>query len=454
MNFRIIILAAGQGQRMHSGLPKVLHTLAGRTLLEHVYHTASLLPHKDIHIVYGYGGEQVKASLPERPVTWVEQAEQLGTGHAVLQAIAGLPDADNALILCGDTPLITPATLQGLIDADEPAALSVLTAYMDEPGAYGRIIRDEAGQIASIVEAKEATEEERDIHEINTGTLLANIGALRRWLSAIANDNAQGEYYLTDIVALAVNEKARVNAVIADAVMEIQGINNCAQLARAERYYQLAQARRLMDSGVTMMDPARFDLRGQLETGQDNVIDINIVMEGRLRLGNNVRIGPNCHIKDSVIGDDVEILANCVIEKAIVGNHCRIGPFARIRPDSTLDNNAHIGSFVEIKNSTVGKGTKINHLSYIGDSELGEHTNIGAGVVTCNYDGANKHKTIIGNQVFVGSDVQFIAPVKIEDGATIAAGATITKDVDTNTLAISRTEQKVISGWQRPRKNE
>ena len=439
---------------MYSNLPKALHPLAGRTLLEHVYHTASSLQHKDIHIVYGYGGDRVKDALQDLPASWVEQAEQLGTGHAVSQAIAGLPDADNALILYGDTPLITQKTLQNLIDSHKDSALSLLTAHADNPAEYGRIIRDGSGNILRIVEEKDATEAEKATHEINTGIMLAGIASLRKWLNAISNDNKQGEYYLTDIVALAVDEGANINTEATESPIETHGINNRAHLAEIERYYQLVQAHHLMHRGVTLADPARFDLRGELEAGRDNTIDINTIMEGRLKLGHNVNIGPNCIIKDSIVGNNTAILANCVIENAIIGNDCRIGPFAHIRPDSTLDDKVCIGNFVEIKKSTVGKGTKISHLSYIGDSELGSDTNIGAGVITCNYDGADKHKTIIGNRVFVGSDVQLIAPVKVEDGATIAAGATITEDVRPNALAISRTEQKIIDDWKRPQKPE
>ncbi len=452
MKLSIIILAAGQGTRMYSNIPKILHKLAGRTLLEHVCHTASALEHEDIYIVYGHGGEQVRETLSKLPVKWIEQTEQLGTGHAVAQAISDVPELNDILVLYGDIPLITQETLQGLIDSHKQTTLSLLTAYIDNPRGYGRIIRNGSDHVVCIVEEKDATDEERKIHEINTGMLMASAGSLRGWLDAMGNDNAQGEYYLTGIIKLAVAEGVKINSVIAESSIEIHGINNRSQLAEAERYYQLVQAHHLMNNGVTLMDPHRFDLRGELELGKDNSIDINVVLEGRLKLGNNVTIGPNCTIKDSIIGNNVNILANCVIENAIVGNDCRIGPFSRIRPDTTLDDEVHVGNFVEIKKSMVGKGTKINHLSYIGDSELGSETNIGAGVITCNYDGANKHKTIIGDKVFVGSDVQLVAPVKIENGATIAAGATITRDVDSNALAISRIEQRSIPLWKRPKK--
>jgi len=452
MNLSIVILAAGQGTRMYSNLPKVLHKLAGRSLLEHVYHTASHLEHKNIYIVYGHGGEQVKETLESLPVTWVEQAEQLGTGHAVAQVMAEIPDSHDILVLYGDIPLITQETLQALVDAHKQAGLSLLTAYMDNPAGYGRIIRNDSNHIVRIVEEKDASDEEREIQEINTGMLIASAASLHSWLAGLVNNNAQGEYYLTDIIELAVAEGIKINAVIAESSIEISGINNRVQLAEAERYYQLVQAHHLMHNGVSLMDPHRFDLRGELELGKDNIIDINVILEGRLKLGNNVTIGPNCIIKDSIIGNNVEIRANCVVENAIIGNDCQLGPFSRIRPETSLDDKVRIGNFVEIKKSMIGKGSKINHLSYIGDSDVGSDTNIGAGVITCNYDGANKHKTIIGDNVFVGSDVQLVAPVRIENGATIAAGTTITKDVDSDSLAISRPEQRTVSSWKRPRK--
>jgi len=452
MSLSIIILAAGQGTRMYSDKPKVLHTLAGRPLLTHVYQTAVALKHREIHIVYGHGGEQVPETLQDFQASWVKQEEQLGTGHAVQQVFPNLPDVDNVLILYGDVPLITEESLTVLVDAASDSGFSLLTTHLDNPRGYGRIIRDEHENIVAIVEEKDATEEQRKICEVNTGFMVVKGKQLKAWVNALKNENKQNEYYLTDIVKLAVSDGVNVAPVIADSPIEVQGINTRSQLSEAERYYQLVQAHHLMHNGVGLMDPSRFDLRGDLEIGRDNEIDINVVIEGRVKLGNNVSIGANCYIKDTIIADNVIVMPNTMIDSAVIGNGCRIGPFARIRPDTTLDEDVHVGNFVELKKTDVGKGSKVNHLSYLGDSHVGTGTNIGAGTITCNYDGANKHQTIIGDNVFVGSDVQLIAPVKVDNGATIAAGATITKDVHENELAISRSEQKSIPMWKRPTK--
>jgi bifunctional UDP-N-acetylglucosamine pyrophosphorylase/glucosamine-1-phosphate N-acetyltransferase len=452
MSLSIIILAAGQGTRMYSDKPKVLHTLAGRPLLKHVYQTAAALSHREIHIVYGHGGEQVPEAFQEFQTSWVEQKEQLGTGHAVQQVFANLPDVDDVLILYGDVPLITGETLKILVEASSDSGFSLLTTHLDNPRGYGRIIRDENEKIIAIVEEKDATEQQRSICEVNTGFMVVKGKNLKQWVNALKNENKQNEYYLTDIVELAVKAGIEVTPVLAESAIEVQGINTRSQLAEAERYYQLVQAHHLMHNGVGIIDPARFDLRGELEIGRDNEIDINVVIEGRVKLGNNVTIGANCYIKDTIIADDVHVLPNTMIDNAVIGKGCRIGPFARIRPDTTLDEDVHVGNFVELKKTDVGKGSKVNHLTYLGDSHVGTGTNIGAGTITCNYDGANKHQTIIGNDVFVGSDVQLIAPVKVENGATIAAGTTVTKDVAENTLAISRSDQKSITKWKRPEK--
>ncbi len=454
MSLSIIILAAGQGTRMYSDKPKVLHTLAGRPLLKHVYQTAASLTHREIHIVYGHGGEQVPEASQEFQASWVEQKEQLGTGHAVQQVFPNLPDVDNVLILYGDVPLITKETLMVLVEAASDSGFSLLTAHLDNPRGYGRIVRDDKENIVAIVEEKDATQEQRHICEINTGLMVVKGKKLKQWVNALKNENKQKEYYLTDIVSQAVDDGVNITSVIADSPIEVQGINTRSQLAEAERYFQLVQAHHLMHNGVGLMDPSRFDLRGELEIGRDNEIDINVVIEGRVKLGNNVTIGANCYLKDTVIADNVHVLPNTMIDSAVIGNGCRIGPFARIRPDTTLDENVHIGNFVELKKTDVGKGSKVNHLTYLGDTHVGNATNIGAGTITCNYDGANKHQTIIGNDVFVGSDVQLIAPVKVNDGATIAAGTTVTKDVAENNLAISRAEQKSISKWKRPVKDK
>ena len=452
MCLSIIILAAGQGTRMRSELPKVLHSLAGKALLEHVYIAAAQLPVTETYVVYGFGGERVPKELAHMPVQWVEQVQQLGTGHAVQQAIVAVPDADDVLILYGDVPLISFQTLDRLVNAAHESGFSLLTTNIDDPGGYGRIIRDEGGDILRIVEEKDASEEQRSVCEINTGMMTVKADLLKRWLADLKNDNTQGEYYLTDIIEKAVNEGFVIDSINPESAIETMGVNDRAQLAEMERYYQSAQARHLMCQGVTLMDPLRFDLRGDLEVGADIVIDINVVIEGSVSIGNNVCIGPNCVIKDADIGDGVTVLANCVIENSVIGNHCRIGPFSRIRPETRLSENVHIGNFVEIKKSSVASGSKINHLSYIGDSELGKNVNIGAGTITCNYDGAYKHKTIIGDNVFVGSDTQLVAPVTVNEGVTIAAGTTVTKDIEANTLAISRTAQKNIKGWERPKK--
>ena len=452
MSLSIIILAAGQGTRMKSSLPKILHPLAGRPLLEHVYIAANRLDVRAIHAVYGYGGEQIREELSHLEVNWVEQAEQLGTGHAVVQAIEDVPDVDNVLILYGDVPLITHETLANLVAAADDTGFSLLTSYIEDPRGYGRIIRDDKGDITCIVEEKDATEEQRSVCEINTGMMTVQARQLKRWLANLGNDNVQGEYYLTDVIQMATDENIIINSIQSQSVVEIQGVNSRQQLSELERYYQLVQAHHLMDQGVTLMDPQRFDLRGDLETGTDIIIDVNTIIEGSVSIGDNVNIGPNCFIKDADIGDNVSILANCVIENAVIGKRSKIGPFARVRPGTRLAEDVHIGNFVEIKKSEVGQGSKINHLSYVGDSKVGKKTNIGAGTITCNYDGAYKHKTIIGDDVFVGSDTQLVAPVTIANGVTIAAGTTVTKDVAENMLTISRIEQKIIKGWKRPKK--
>ena len=437
---------------MHSSRPKVLNLLAGKPLLTHVYEAAMKIEHREIYIVYGFGGEEVQNTLKDSQISWVEQEEQLGTGHAVQQVLPNIPKSDDILVLYGDVPLISETSLIKLVEAAADTGFSLLTAYFDEPYGYGRIIRDSNDDIIAIIEEKDATEEQQKICEVNAGFLVVRAEILNHWVNSLNNKNKQNEYYLTNIVEMAVNDNVKVFPVLAESMIEVQGINTRSQLSEAERYYQIVQAHLLMDEGVGIADPSRFDLRGELEIGHDNEIDVNVVMEGKLKLGNNISIAPNCVIKDAVIGNNVKIFANSVIENSVIGNDCHIGPFARIRPDSVLDDQVHVGNFVEIKKSLLGKKTKANHLSYIGDAEIGCDTNIGAGVITCNYDGAKKNKTTIGDNVFVGSDVQLIAPVKIKDGSTIAAGTTITKDVDSNSLAISRTEQKSIPSWERPKK--
>lgn len=454
MNLSIAILAAGQGTRMRSDLPKVLHPLAGRSLLSHAIETAHALDGAAVHVVIGHGAEQVQAQLDASGIHWVEQVEQLGTGHAVQQVMPAVPDDHVVLVMYGDVPLITAETLGSLTAIAATGNVGLLTAVLDDATGYGRILRDADNSISGIVEHKDASEEQRSIKEINTGFLAAPADKLRRWVEALANNNTQGEYYLTDIIGMAVSEGVVVTGIMPADNHEIMGVNTRVQLAELERCFQLRQATQLMDAGVTLTDPARFDVRGSLKTGHDVVIDVNAIFEGDVTLGNGVQIGANAVICDSVIGDDVVVLPNCVIEQAEIGARSRVGPFARIRPEARLAVDTHIGNFVEIKKSEVGAGSKINHLSYIGDTTIGERVNIGAGTITCNYDGANKHRTIIGNDVFIGSDTQLIAPVKVGDGATIGAGSTITRDAPSNELTLSRAPQESRSGWQRPVKKK
>lgn len=450
MSLSVIILAAGQGTRMRSALPKVLHPLGGAPLLQHVINTAKQLQSSSIHIVYGHGGEQVRDALAHENVSWVLQEQQLGTGHAVDQAMPSVPDDDTLLILYGDVPLIRPETLARLVMQAEGGSLSVLTATLDNPAGYGRMIRDANGKLTGIVEQKDASEEQLAICEINSGFLAAPSGRLRAWLQQLDNSNAQGEYYLTDVIAMAAAQGVPVDSACADDEVEILGVNDRVQLATLERSYQRRQAEQLMRNGATLADPARLDIRGEVVTGNDCYIDINAVFEGRVTLGERVHIGPNCCIKNATIDDDVEIFANCVIEDGVIGKQSRIGPFARIRPETELAAQVHVGNFVEIKKSRIATGSKVNHLSYIGDTHMGSGVNVGAGTITCNYDGAYKHLTEIGDNVFIGSDTQLVAPVRVGDGATIGAGSTITHDVPPEKLVLSRSPQQTRSGWKRP----
>lgn len=450
MNLSIIILAAGQGTRMCSARPKVLHPLAGRPLLAHVIDTARELQPADIHVVIGHGADQVQRDFADTDIQWVLQAEQLGTGHAVAQAMPAIPDGNCVLVMYGDVPLVSRATLEPLCSLAEQGMAALLTAELDDPGGYGRILHHADGSICGIVEQKDASASERALKEINTGFVAAPAARLRRWVAALDNNNAQGEFYLTDVIARAVTEGTSVRGVMADDITEVLGINDRKQLAVQERCYQQRQAERCLQAGVTLADPARFDLRGTLTAGEDVLIDVNAVLEGNIVLGNRVSIGPNVVMRNATVGDDVTILANCVIEDAEIGSRSRIGPFARLRPETRLSTNTHIGNFVEIKKSDVGEGSKVNHLSYIGDTSIGTDVNIGAGTITCNYDGANKHRTIIGDRVFIGSDTQLVAPVEVKEGATIGAGSTITRDVEANELALSRAPQKTRTGWKRP----
>ncbi|WP_375321453.1 bifunctional UDP-N-acetylglucosamine diphosphorylase/glucosamine-1-phosphate N-acetyltransferase GlmU [Aliivibrio logei] len=451
MNFSAVILAAGKGTRMYSNKPKVLHTLAGKPMAKHVIDTCEGLGAKNIHLVYGHGGDQMQAELGQERVTWVLQAEQLGTGHAVNQASPEFADDEKVLILYGDVPLISAETVENLLDAQPTGGIALLTVVLDNPMGYGRIIRRN-GPVIAIVEQKDATEEQKLIKEINTGVMVATGGDLKRWLAALKNENAQGEYYLTDIIAAAHDEGRAVEAVHPVSPIEVEGVNDRAQLARLERAFQSAQAQKLLEQGVMLRDPSRFDLRGSLQCGMDIEIDVNVIIEGNVTLGDNVVIGAGCVLKDCEIDDNTIVRPYSVIEGATVGEDCTVGPFTRLRPGAELCNDAHVGNFVEVKNVRLGEGSKANHLTYLGDAEIGQRVNVGAGVITCNYDGANKFKTIIGDDVFVGSDSQLIAPVTIANGATVGAGSTVTKDVSENELYISRAKERRIANWQRPTK--
>ena len=451
MPISVVILAAGQGKRMKSDLPKVLQPVAGRPLLKHVIDTARELSASDIHVVYGHGGERVREALAAENVTWALQAEQLGTGHAVQQAMPGVPDDHLVLILFGDVPLVQAATMQRLVDAAANGeALGVLSVRMKDPTGYGRIVRDRAGTVARIVEHKDANQKERAIDEVNTGLMAASAKRMREWLAQLRNDNAQGEYYLTDVVVMAAKAGLKVNAILADREDEVLGVNDKVQLAEVEAVYRKRRATELMLQGVTLVDPARFDARGPVTVGRDVHIDVNVVLEGKVTLGNRVRIGPNVLIRDSVIGDDAEIHANCVLDRAKVGARAIVGPYARLRPDAVLHEDVHVGNFVEVKKSELHRGAKANHLTYLGDATIGEKVNVGAGTITCNYDGVNKWRTEIGAGAFIGSGSMLVAPVKIGAGATIGAGSTITKDAPDDKLTLERSKQLTLDGWKRP----
>jgi len=454
MTIKTIILAAGQGTRMRSAKPKVLHKIAEKSLLEHVCAMSSQLTDNQTVVVYGHGGEQVLTELAHLDLNWVEQVEQLGTGHAVQQAVTYIDDDDTVLILYGDVPLLKLATVEKLLADVKSDVLSLLTVTLDNPFGYGRIIRGAQNKVTRIVEQKDANDIEQLINEGNTGILAVNGGCLKNWLNNLQSNNAQQEYYLTDVIEMAVADGVSIATSQPTEVSEVLGINNRQQLSELERVYQYQQAERLMEAGVTLRDPKRFDLRGTLTTGEDVEIDINVIFEGNNILGNNVVIGANCLLRDAVIADNVEILANSIIDNARVGAGSRIGPFARLRPQAELADNVHIGNFVEFKKSQIASGSKVNHLSYIGDAIIGSGVNIGAGTITCNYDGVNKFQTIIEDGAFIGSDTQLIAPVTVGKNATIGAGSTITKNTPENQLTLTRSKQLSIAAWQRPLKKE
>ena len=453
MGLSIIILAAGQGTRMRSALPKVLQPLAGKPLLAHVLACSEALAADDVCVVYGHGGEAVQKAIAAPGLRWALQAEQLGTGHAVQQAMPNTPDANRVLILAGDVPLLTAATLEKLLAETPLSDMAVLTVDMDDPTGYGRIVRKN-GSVQSIVEQKDANDEQLHIREINTGVILCPGDKLKHWLAGLSNNNSQGEYYLTDVIAMAVADKVTVHGIKAGSSKEVMGINDKKQLAEAERALQARRVDALMKEGVGFADPARVDIRGTLKCGTDVFIDINAIFEGDVELGDGTIIESNNLIRDSRLGAKSLVHSNCHIEGATTGTSCEIGPFARLRPGATLADNVKIGNFVEVKKSTIANGSKVNHLTYIGDAEIGTGVNVGAGTITCNYDGANKHKTVIGDNASIGSNVNLVAPVKVGSGATIGAGSTISRNAPPDELTVARSKQTTIPGWKRPVKKE
>ncbi|NNH86660.1 bifunctional UDP-N-acetylglucosamine diphosphorylase/glucosamine-1-phosphate N-acetyltransferase GlmU [Acinetobacter terrae] len=451
MSTSVIILAAGKGTRMRSNLPKVLQPLAGRPLLGHVIETAKKLNAANIITIYGHGGDKVQQAFAQENVQWVEQAEQLGTGHAVKVTLPVLPTEGVSLILSGDVPCVTQETLQRLLDAAAQTGIGIVTLTVDDATGYGRIVR-ENGQIQAIVEHKDANDEQRKIKEFNTGIYCVSNAKLHQWLPKLSNKNAQGEYYLTDIIAMAIVDGLEVASVEPELAFEVEGVNDRIQLAALEREFQSYQAKKLMQQGVHLIDPARFDLRGNLKVGQDVRIDINVIIEGDCEFGDDVEIGAGCVIKNTVIASGTKVQPYSIFDNAVVGSDAQIGPFARLRPGAKLANEVHIGNFVEVKNSSIGLGSKANHFTYLGDAEVGAGSNIGAGTITCNYDGANKYKTIIGDAAFIGSNSSLVAPVSIGNGATIGAGSVITRDVAENSLAFERSKQVAKENYQRPQK--
>ena len=457
MNLDIVILAAGKGTRMNSNLPKVLHRIGGDSMLGHVLSAASQLQAAKTHIVVGFGADEIRENFADRAdLQWAMQEQQLGTGHAVMQAMPGVDVSDSdkkILVLYGDVPLINFDTLSKLVQQSETNTLYILTLVTDRPTGLGRIVRDDGGKILAIVEEKDASEEQKQIKEINTGIMVISAPKLNFWLDALCNDNAQGEYYLTDVVAMAAADAdCALAAMVINDENEVQGVNDKAQLATLERHYQMNKADQLLEAGVLLRDPSRIDIRGELTTGSDVEIDINALFEGKVTLGNGVKVGANVCIKDSTIADNAHILPGSIIEGADIGERASVGPYARIRPGTVLKQDTKIGNFVETKNAIIGKGSKASHLAYIGDAELGENVNIGAGTIFCNYDGVSKHKTLIGNNVFIGSNSVLVAPVKLADNAFVAAGSSVNSDVPADTLAVGRAKQRNISGWKRPTK--
>ena len=470
MRLDVVILAAGKGTRMNSNLPKVMHKIAGKPMIEHVVDCASSLGTEHIHLVVGHGADVIKRhflgdhstegyvsyeGLKGSELSFVNQDNQLGTGHAVQQAMPNIPARsveDRVLVLYGDVPLVSKDTLQELIDTSATAPLGVLTLFTQNPEGLGRIIRDDSHQLRAIVEERDASEEQKGINEVNSGILITSAIELKDWLSRLSNDNAQGEYYLTDIIAMAVADGHVVESLTTGDEYEVQGVNDKLQLCMLERHFQMIQAQALLATGVTVMDPTRVDIRGDISYGRDLTIDVNVVLEGQIKLGNNVSIGANCLIKDATLGDDVTLLPGTIIDGAVIGNAATIGPYARLRPGTVLADSVKIGNFVETKKAVMGNGSKANHLAYIGDAAIGADVNIGAGTIFCNYDGVNKHTTTLGDNVFVGSNSVLVAPVELENGVFVAAGSVINSAVPCDNLAVGRAKQRNVTGWKRPAK--
>ena len=470
MRLDVVILAAGKGTRMNSNLPKVMHTIAGKPMIEHVVDCASSLGTEHIHLVVGHGADVIKRhflgddshegyvsyeGLKGSELSFVSQDNQLGTGHAVQQAMPNIPARsveDRVLVLYGDVPLVSKDTLQELIDTSATAPLGVLTLFTQNPEGLGRIIRDDSHQLRAIVEERDASEEQKGINEVNSGILVSSAIELKDWLSRLSNDNAQGEYYLTDIIAMAVADGHVVESLTTGDEYEVQGVNDKLQLCMLERHFQMIQAQALLATGVKLMDPTRVDIRGDISYGRDLTIDVNVVLEGQIKLGNNVSIGANCLIKDATLGDDVTLLPGTIIDGAVIGNAATVGPYARLRPGTVLADSVKIGNFVETKKAVMGNGSKANHLAYIGDATIGADVNIGAGTIFCNYDGVNKHTTTLGDNVFVGSNSVLVAPVELENGVFVAAGSVINRAVPSDNLAVGRAKQRNVTGWKRPAK--
>ncbi|MEH6576195.1 MAG: bifunctional UDP-N-acetylglucosamine diphosphorylase/glucosamine-1-phosphate N-acetyltransferase GlmU [Amphritea sp.] len=450
----IVILAAGQGSRMKSSLPKVLHKVGGKPMVQHVIDAATSIGDNQIHVVIGHGAEKVESQLQSQGVKFALQAEQLGTGHAVAQAMPNVTSDGVVLVLYGDVPLTRTETMAELVKIAARGQFGLLTVQLDNPTGYGRIVRSDVGDVVAIVEQKDATTEQLAITEVNTGILALPAALLKEWIPQLSSNNAQGEYYLTDIIAMAAQESVRIEAIQPHTEQEVQGVNNRIQQAELERWYQQQQAEALMLQGASLADPARLDIRGEVSVGHDVSIDINVILEGKVEIGDNVTIDANCIIKDSVIGSGSYIKANSMLDDAVLGSGCDIGPFARLRPGSRLADKAKVGNFVEIKKANIGEGSKVNHLTYIGDAEIGSGVNVGAGTITCNYDGVNKSKTEIGDGAFIGSNSSLVAPVKIGAGATIGAGSTITKQIEVDQLAVTRAKQINVNNWQRPAKKQ